>query len=291
MRRRQLGKVGLAAAVALTAGVVAWRITDSPSTPGPARVAAQDLIPPSSWSPIITFPVVPSTEPPPPPPPTTVGRRADAGGSRLRVGTARPPGFPAEIADATGPKLHLYSEPGQAEPDDVMNNPTWEGLAVVGLVMQRQGDWIEMQISRRPNEATAWVKASEVSIRTTPYRIKVISSDHRLIAYNGNEVIMDAPVAVGTGGTPTPTGTFFIDGAVRLIDATGPYGAYQLSVAAFSNVLQRFGTGNGQIAIHGTNAPGLVGSSVSKGCIRMTNEDITTLATMVPVGTPVEIVP
>lgn len=285
--------VGLAAAVALTAGVVAWRVTDSPSKPGPARVAAQDLIPPSSWSPIITFPVVPSTEPPPPPPPppTTAAARADGGGSRLRVGTARRPGSPAEIADATGPKLHLYSEPGQAEPDDVMNNPTWEGLPVVGLVMQRQGDWIELQISRRPNEATAWVKASEVSIRTTPYRITVSSSEHRLIAYNGNEVVMDVPVAVGTGGTPTPTGTFFIDGAVRLRDPTGPYGAYQLSVAAFSNVLRSFAGGVGQIALHGTNRPGLIGSSVSHGCVRMTNDDITRLANMVPVGTPVEILP
>ena len=207
------------------------------------------------------------------------------------MGTARPPGFPAEIADATGPKLHLYSEPGQAEPDDVMNNPTWEGLAVVGLVMQRQGDWIELQISRRPNEATAWVRASEVSIRTTPYRIKVSSSGHAPTAYNGNEVVMNVPVPVGTGGTPTPTGTFFIDGAVRLADASGPYGAAQLSVAAFSNVLKSFAGGIGQIAIHGTNRPGLVGSSVSNGCVRMTNDDILRLAGMVPVGTPVEILP
>jgi L,D-transpeptidase catalytic domain len=156
------------------------------------------------------------------PQPTTVAPRPGGGGSRLRVGTARPVGSPAQIADATGSKLHLYSEPGQAEPDDVMNNPTWEGLPVVGLVTQRQGDWIEMQISRRPNEATAWVKASEVSLRTTPYHIKISSSGHRLTAYNGSEVVLDVPVAVGTGGTPTPTGTFCIDGAVRLEEPHRP---------------------------------------------------------------------
>jgi len=200
-------------------------------------------------------------------------------------------GSPAQIADAVVPKLHLYSEPGQAEHDDVLNNPTWEGLPVVGLVMQRQGDWIEMQISRRPNEATAWVQASEVRLRTTPYSIRVSSSGHRLTAYRGNEVVLDAPVAVGTGGTPTPTGAFFLDGIVTGLDPAGPYGPVQLSVAAFSNVLQRFGSGVGQIAIHGTNAPGSVGTSASHGCVRMNNDDITRLADMVPTGTPVEILP
>jgi lipoprotein-anchoring transpeptidase ErfK/SrfK len=289
VRAQQAVKAGLAAAVFLTAGVVGWQITDS-SEPRTTRVAAQETPPPSAWSPIITFPTVPATEPPTS---TTVApaTRPGGGGSRLRLGTARPVGSPAQIADATGPRLNLYSEPGQAEPDDVMKNPTHEGLPVVGLVMQRQGDWVEMQISRRPNEATAWVKASEVSLRTTPYHIRVSTSGHRLTAYNGSEVVLDVPVAVGTGGTPTPTGAFFIDGAVRLRDPGGPYGAYQLSVAAFSTVLQRFGSGIGQIAIHGTNAPGSVGSSVSHGCVRMTNEDITTLANMVPVGTPVEILP
>ncbi|HWC12636.1 MAG TPA: L,D-transpeptidase, partial [Acidimicrobiales bacterium] len=189
------------------------------------------------------------------------------------------------------PRLGLYSEPGQAEPDDVMNNPTWEGLAVVGLVMQRQGDWIEMQISRRPNQATAWVKASEVKLRTTPYRIQVASSQHRLTAYNGNQVVLQASVAVGTGGTPTPTGSFFVDGIVTGLDPSGPYGPAQLSVAGFSNVHQRFAGGIGQIAIHGTNAPGSVGRSASNGCVRMTNDDIMRLVEMVPTGTPVEILP
>ncbi len=100
---------------------------------------------------------------------------------------------------------------------------------------------------------------------------------------------MDVEVANGTGGTPTPTGTFFIDGIVKLADPTGPYGTYQLSLAAFSDVLRSFGGGNGQIAIHGTDSPGLMGSSVSHGCVRMVNDDVSKLASIVSVGTPVEI--
>ena len=292
MRAKRAVKAGLAAAVFVTAGVVGWQLTDSPK-PRTTVVAADETPPTSAWTPVTALPTVPPTEPPTS---TTVAApapatRPDGGGSRLRAGTARPVGSPAQIADAVGPKLHLYSEPGQAEPDDVMNNPTWEGLRVVGLVMQRQGDWIEMQISRRPNEATAWVHASEVSIRSTPYRIRVESSAHRLTAYNGNEVVLQAAVAVGTGGTPTPTGSFFIDGIVTNLDPSGPYGPAQLSVAGFSNVYQRFAGGVGQIAIHGTNAPGSVGRSASNGCVRMTNDDIMRLVDLVPTGTPVEVLP
>lgn len=46
--------------------------------------------------------------------------------------------------------------------------------------------------------------------------------------------------------------------------------------------------GNGY-AIHGTNQPRTVGRAVSHGCVRMRNEDIAKLYTMVSVGTPVYI--
>ena len=39
--------------------------------------------------------------------------------------------------------------------------------------------------------------------------------------------------------------------------------------------------------IHGTNQPEYIGSAVSSGCIRMTNEDSIDLYTRVKVGTPV----
>ena len=286
-------RAAVAVTVFLATGLVGWQLTNSPE-PRTNVVAADEVPPTTAWAPVTALPTVPSTEATtttvaaPPPAPAT---RSAGGGSRLRVGTARPVGSPAQVADAVVPKLRLYSEPGQAEHDDVMNNPTSEGLPVVGLVMQRQGDWIEMQISRRPNGATAWVQASEVRLRTTPFHIRVNSSAHRLTAYRGGEVLLDVPVAVGTGGTPTPTGSFFIDGIVTNLDPSGPYGPAQLSVAGFSNVHQRFAGGIGQIALHGTNAPGSVGRSASNGCVRLTNDDILKLVDMVPTGTPVEILP
>src|SRR5207302_10126916 len=43
--------------------------------------------------------------------------------------------------------------------------------------------------------------------------------------------------------------------------------------------------------IHGTNQPSTIGTFVSSGCIRLTNEDITDLYTRVKVGTRVVVLP
>jgi len=218
---------------------------------------------------------------------TTVDRGS---GRRLQIGVAGPATSPATIADAVVGEVGLYSAPGEAEPDDVLDNPTWEGLPVVFLVQQRQGDWLQVQVSIRPNQATAWVRASDVTIRQTPYHVFIDTAARHLTAYNGQNVVLQADVAPGTDDTPTPVGDFFVDGIVQPPYDDGPYGAYQVSVAAFSNVLTSFGGGNGQIAIHGTNDPALIGTPASHGCVRMTNEDITKLVSMIPIGTPVRII-
>jgi len=223
--------------------------------------------------------------------PLTLGpTREAAPGNPLRLGYARPPSSPALVADAIVDSVGLYNAPGDAEPADSLDNPTWEGLPGVYLVQQQWGDWLEVQIPMRPNESTAWIKKSDVTIRQTPYRIVVDIAERRLIAYEGATVILDTTVAVGAGSTPTPTGNYFIDGTVQVSDPSGPYGAYQMSVAAFSNVHYSFGGGIGQIALHGTNNPALLGTPASNGCVRMTNDDITLLATVAPPGTPVQIV-
>ena len=49
--------------------------------------------------------------------------------------------------------------------------------------------------------------------------------------------------------------------------------------------------GPGQLGIHGTNDPATLGTAVSSGCIRMSNDDISFLVESIglPVGVPVEV--
>jgi L,D-transpeptidase-like protein len=66
-----------------------------------------------------------------------------------------------------------------------------------------------------------------------------------------------------------------------------PFGTTQRK---YSGVLgtNRLNMGDGY-ALHGTDEPNSIGTSVSHGCVRLRNEDIETLYQMVPVGTPVYI--
>ncbi len=202
--------------------------------------------------------------------------------------TASPTSF--KVADATGPTVELFSEPGVpygAKPQ--LFNPTHEGLPVVFLVLEEQPGWLKVRVSSRPNNLVLWIQSGQVSLRTVPNRVVVEVGARRVTVYHGDEVLLQEMVAVGTSRTPTPLGEFFVDGIVPLT-GNGPYGAGQVSVAGFSDVLQSFGGGVGQIALHGTNRPDLLGQNVSNGCVRLSNDSISKMMMLAPLGTPVTVV-
>lgn len=195
------------------------------------------------------------------------------------------------VADAAGPSVSIFAEPDVAYPErPSMDNPTHEGLPVVFLVLEEHGPWLKVRVSMRPNMLVAWVQRSEVVLREVPNRVLVEVGARRVTVLHGDQVLLQETVAVGSDRTPTPLGNFFVDGTVKVPNDSGPYGAYQVSVAGFSDVLQSFGGGIGQIAMHGTNQPDLLGQPVSNGCVRMTNDAITRMAELAPLGTPVDVV-
>jgi lipoprotein-anchoring transpeptidase ErfK/SrfK len=60
-----------------------------------------------------------------------------------------------------------------------------------------------------------------------------------------------------------------------------------LGLSARSDTVTEFNGGDGIIGIHGTNNPGSIGHAASLGCVRVPNEVITEIASLVPLGTPV----
>jgi lipoprotein-anchoring transpeptidase ErfK/SrfK len=205
--------------------------------------------------------------------------------------TTPPAAFLAGAAKVAS--VDLFDFPNPDAPFVSLPNPTIEHVPLYFLVKQRGPDgWLLVQYNQRPNGATAWVRQSDVDLVPVSNRIVVEREAKRLTVYRGTstDVLYQAPVAVGTARTPTPLGDFYVDIVVALTHATGPYGPYQMSVAGFSDVLQSFGGGPGQIAIHGTDHPELIGQDVSNGCVRMTNDDISALVPLAPPGTPVQIV-
>lgn len=220
---------------------------------------------------------------------TSTAEPSTVTGSWKAAGPKAPTSFP--VASAVVPVVHLFSSPDvPLATKPTMANPTSEGLPVVFLVLAHQGPWLDVRVSARPNGLTAWVQASEVAQSTVPNHVKVELAAHRVTVYQGNTILLQAPVVIGSPASPTPTGDFFVDGIVQVADPGGVYGAYQVSVSGFSDTYTEFGGGIGQIAMHGTNRPDQVGQSISHGCVRMTNDAITKVAALAPLGTPVDIV-
>ena len=152
--------------------------------------------------------------------------------------------------------------------------------------------WLKVLLPRRPNGSSGWVRRDQVRIRPVTREVVVDLSSRTASLLEDRRKVRSFRVGVGTAGTPTPTGRFYV--TVKLkppqISASA-YGAWALGLSGYSEVHQTFGTGDGQIALHGTYKPWLLGQPVSNGCVRMDNDTISLLAETLPLGAPVTIQP
>jgi lipoprotein-anchoring transpeptidase ErfK/SrfK len=148
--------------------------------------------------------------------------------------------------------------------------------------------WYRVRLPAKPNGVTGWVPARGLVSEETGARIRIDLSARRLDLYRLGRRVLRVPIAIGHTETPTPIGAFYVDVRYTLKDKGGPYGPGLLGVAAYSEAEQGWAAGN-PIAIHGTNAPSLIGTRASNGCVRVHNGDIVRIMKLAPTGTPVDI--
>jgi lipoprotein-anchoring transpeptidase ErfK/SrfK len=194
------------------------------------------------------------------------------------------PKAPGELAVLDGPggrQIRTLPNPR------LINNDPNAAVPLVLLVKSETDEHFEVLLPVRPNGSTGFVRKADVDLATHDYRIEVRLSAFNLKVLRGDEVVLDAPIAVASDNTPTPGGLYY---TTELIRSTKPvYGNYAYGLSGFSDVLTSFNGGPGQLGIHGTNAPSSIGRKVSNGCIRMRNEDIDSLVPILPLGVPVAI--
>ena len=192
------------------------------------------------------------------------------------------------IATAKGTIPRFATAKGRADgtvPGRWYGSPS--SLPVIG---QRSG-WFRVRLVTRPNGSTAWVRAADVTITATPYRIVVDLAAERLRLYRLGEEIMNAPAGIGTKQDPTPTGHYFV--AMFEGSPSAGYGPFILVTSAHSDAISDWeGSGDAVIGIHGPlgegSLIGTTGAALSHGCIRLQVPDLTRLRS-VPVGTPITI--
>lgn len=99
----------------------------------------------------------------------------------------------------------------------------------------------------------------------------------RLTLYQGTEALAVYPVATGAWETPSPIGTFYVNG--RFVTEMSGFGTRFLSLSVPW----------GQYGIHGTNRPESIGGNASHGCFRLRVKDAEALYAQVPGWTKVVI--
>ncbi len=196
------------------------------------------------------------------------------------------------VATAIPSSMAVYPAPDKSQkPKTTLSNPNQNGAPLVFLVKTKKGNWYNVYLPIRPNDSTGWVPADQVTVKPNPYRIVVSASNHKLTLEKVGKPINTFTVGIGRDQYPTPGGVYYIKELLQPPNPNGAYGPYAYGLSGFTEVaaLANFDGGQGVIGIHGTNDPSSIGSSVSHGCIRMHNNDITKLAKLLPLGTPVTI--
>jgi lipoprotein-anchoring transpeptidase ErfK/SrfK len=232
--------------------------------------------------------------PDPPAPSTATGPVTSAAPAQLKPGPLRLGGAPAYAAVATK-DVNVYADRrGNAAITAVFPAKLPWGSPTSFLVREAYRDaggrtWVKVFLPRRPNETTGWVRRDQVRLRPVVQKVEIdLSSKTARLLRNGRTVA-SWPVGIGRQTTPTPTGSFYLTVKLRPPQIAAIYGAWALGLSGYSDVLDQFGTGDGQIALHGTADPTDLGREVSNGCVRLSNGAISSLAETLPLGSPVTI--
>jgi lipoprotein-anchoring transpeptidase ErfK/SrfK len=196
---------------------------------------------------------------------------------------------PSTIATAKNATIKIFKNAGDTTPSMQLRNPNSDGAPRVFLVTDQKPGWLHVLLPVPPNGSEGWIAESAVKTAKTTYWIQVLQGQHRLRLYKGKKVVVDTPAAIGTSDTPTPGGRYYLTELLQAPNPNGAYGPYAYGLSGYSTTLTEFNGRDPIIGIHGTNEPKLLGTSVSHGCVRISNDMITRLAKMLPLGTPVQI--
>jgi lipoprotein-anchoring transpeptidase ErfK/SrfK len=128
----------------------------------------------------------------------------------------------------------------------------------------------------------------KLKIHTAPFSIQIDKSKNVLVLYSNDEAVKKYSVATGKKNS-TPVGEFKITD--KLVNPTWFKTGAILPPGSPENALgtRWMGFDKPAYGIHGTIHPETIGSQASEGCVRMLNEEVEELYSIVPVGTKVTI--
>jgi len=151
------------------------------------------------------------------------------------------------------------------------------------------GRWGRVVLPIRPNGLTGWIDLRGLTLARTTTWIRASLNERTIWLMRGRHPLAAFAAAIGAPDTPTPTGRFSVTDRVLTGDPSGPFGWYAFGLSGHQPNLPPSWAGGDQLAIHGTNDPGSIGTPASHGCLRVTASALSRLRGALALGTPVVI--
>ena len=223
-------------------------------------------------------------------------------GQRAATPRARQETRPEEI-DKDRPRRHLLAHIEQDMPitarpgsgrtiGQMPAGSRFYGTAHKAWILERSDDgrFGRVAVPYSAGSDTGWIRLGGMDLSRTAYSVHADLSRHLITVQRFEETIMRIPAATGASASPTPPGRYFVTD--RAAFSPGGYlGSFAFGISGIQPNLPAGWTGGDQLAIHGTNDPGSIGSSVSAGCLRVSESSLARLKPALRLGTPVVIQP
>ena len=207
-----------------------------------------------------------------------------------------PGAFP--IADPRPPSPHLVAR--VRRPVELRRRPGGASIATarartefgsprVLSVARRRGRWLAVTVPEAAPGGVAWVRRSHGSVRFRRLATSLHAdlSRRTLSLRRAGRTSIRIRVATGAPGSPTPTGRFAVTDKLRGGRFGSYYGCCVLALSGRQPSPPPGWDGGDRLAVHGTSAPGTIGTSATAGCLRARDRDLVRLMRQVPLGTPV----
>jgi len=137
--------------------------------------------------------------------------------------------------------------------------------------------------------ATGWVSLAGSPLGSIRTMIVTDLSDRTMRVYRGCDELFAVPSAIGAGGSPSPTGRFWVTDRIAVPRSQPYFGSFAFGLSTIQPHPPAGWTGGNQMAIHGTNAPSSIGTAASAGCLRVSERTLDRLKPLLAPGTPVVI--
>jgi L,D-transpeptidase-like protein len=195
------------------------------------------------------------------------------------------------VVPRDGGALAIFSSVAAPAPSQVLPATDELGSPLALLAVGEANDWLHVLLPNRPNGSSGWVRAADVTTSVPGVWVDISLSARtlRVVRMSDAAVLLTSQIGIGAPSTPTPTGEFFVRDLFATSGGNHPYGPMAFGLSGHSDVYMRFGTGDGRIAIHGTNQPASIGAAVSNGCVHVPNDIDVALERYLILGTPVVI--